>query len=55
MLVKYGKKEFYKWDIVTFLAESLKKSKSEVKRMFKQKAIDIQFKEDENSWNKESC
>lgn len=41
--VKLGKTEFYQFSMVDILHATLGKSKSELKRLFKAKAIDIYY------------
>ena len=41
LIFKYGKKNWFKISVVDMLSLALKNSKSEIKRMFDQKAIKI--------------
>jgi len=45
MLVKIGKHKWIRIDLVSSLARMTKKSKAEIKRLFKQGAIDIYLEE----------
>ena len=41
LIIKVGKKKFINLNLINLIAETLNYSKAEVKRLFKQKAIDI--------------
>ena len=51
MIIKVGKKRFFRADLVDTISSALKMSKSEVKRLIRKKAVDLYIEEVEENVN----